>query len=74
MLESAVPSIGAVTTFDRTPGFSLNWGKRAGMSVALGRMGGMEALLDTLREVVERTRGVVRGGLGDGADPALRGR
>ena len=37
------------------------------MSVALGRMGGMEALLDTLREVVERTRAVVSDGLGGGA-------
>ena len=36
------------------------------MSVALGRMGGMEALLDSLREAVERTRVVVADGLGDG--------
>ncbi len=37
------------------------------MSVALGRIGGMEALLETLREVVERTRAGVAEGLGGGA-------
>src|SRR6478735_6750637 len=36
------------------------------MSVALGRMGGMEARLDSLREVVERARVTVRDGLGEG--------
>ena len=36
------------------------------MSVALGRIGGMEALLDTLREVIERTPRAVSEGLGDG--------
>ena len=36
------------------------------MSVALGMMGGMEALLDSLREAVERTRVAVADGLGDG--------
>ena len=36
------------------------------MSVVLGMMEGMEALLDTLGEAVERTRGVVRDGLGGG--------
>src|SRR6478752_566399 len=37
------------------------------MSVALGMMEGMEALLDSLREVIERTRVVVSDGLGGGA-------
>ena len=36
------------------------------MSVVLGMMVGMEALLDTLREAVERTRVAVADGLGDG--------
>ena len=36
------------------------------MSVALGMIGGMEALLDSLREVVGRTRAGVSNGLGEG--------